>query len=59
VLGGSVRFAYPYFQEAMWRQIKTFAFTKSVSRLTIEVSGLESSGILGAASLYYDAHGTS
>ena len=55
VLGGSVRFAYPYFKEAMWQQIKTFAFTKSVTRLTISVSELESSGILGAASLYYDA----
>ena len=55
VLGGSVRFAYAYFQAAMWQQIKTFAFTKSVTRLTIAVSELESSGILGAASLYYDA----
>ncbi len=54
VLGGSVRLAYPYFQETMWRQINTFAFTKSLQRLRIELSELENSGILGAAGLYYD-----
>jgi len=54
ILGGSVRFAYPYFQKAMWRQINTFAFTKSISKLRIEISDLENSGILGAAGLYYD-----
>ncbi len=55
VLGGSVRHAYPYFQKTMWKQIKTCLFTNSVERLTIEVSSLHNSGILGAAALYYDA----
>jgi glucokinase len=55
VFGGSVRFAYPYFQQAMWNRINTFAFTKSISHLTIEISELESSGILGAAALYFDS----
>jgi len=50
-----VRFAYPYFQQAMWERINTFAFTKTISRLKIEISELESSGILGAAALFYDA----
>jgi glucokinase len=54
ILGGSVRFAFPYFQKTMWRQIKTFAFTQSISKLKIELSDLENSGILGAAGLYYD-----
>ncbi|HVX51320.1 MAG TPA: ROK family protein, partial [Chitinophagaceae bacterium] len=54
IFGGSVRFAYPFFKQAMWERIETFAFTKSIERLTIELSELESSGILGAAGLYYD-----
>ena len=55
ILGGSVRHAYRYFQEAMWRQIRSFAFSKSIGKLQIELSNLENSGILGAAALYYDA----
>ncbi|HWB25583.1 MAG TPA: ROK family protein [Chitinophagaceae bacterium] len=55
IFGGSVRFAYPYFKQAMWERIETFAFVKSIERLTIELSDLESSGILGAAGLYYDS----
>lgn len=55
ILGGSVRHAYDFFQETMWQQIKTFAYTKSAERIKIEVSALQNSGILGAAALYYDA----
>ncbi len=55
IFGGSVRFAYPYFQQAMWQRINTFAFTQSLKRLKIDISELENSGILGAASLYYDS----
>lgn len=55
IFGGSVRFAYPYFQETMWQRINSFAFTKSITRLRIELSELESGGILGAAALYYDS----
>ncbi|MES1216198.1 MAG: ROK family protein [Bacteroidota bacterium] len=54
IFGGSVRFAYPYFQETMWKRIKTFAFTKTLEHIKIEISDLENSGILGAAALYYD-----
>ena len=54
IFGGSVRFAYPFFQESMWRRINTFAFTKILARLRIEISSLENSGILGAAALYFD-----
>ena len=52
ILGGSVRSAYPYFSRTMWQQIKTTAFQKSAENLRIEISELENSGILGAASLY-------
>ena len=54
IFGGSVRLAYPYFQKNMWKQIKTFAFTKSVQRLRIEISEIENTAIFGAAGLYYD-----
>lgn len=54
ILGGSVRFAYPYFKETMWQRIRTFAYSKSLNNFRIEISELENSGILGAAALYYD-----
>ncbi len=54
ILGGSVRFAYPYFRDTMWQRIRTLAYTKSIENLRIELSELENSGILGAAGLYYD-----
>lgn len=54
IFGGSVRFAYLFFQETMWQRIHTFAFRKSIEKLRIEISELENSGILGAAGLYYD-----
>ena len=55
VFGGSVRHAYPYFQENMWGSINRFAFPKSLERLRIELSGLQNSGIYGAAGLYYNS----
>lgn len=55
VFGGSVRHAYPFFQKAMWERINTFAYTRTLARLRIELSELDNSGILGAAGLYYDA----
>jgi glucokinase len=55
ILGGSVRHAYEYFEEAMWKRIRTCVFSKSADRLIIEISSLQNSGILGAAALYYDA----
>lgn len=55
VLGGSVRHAYEYFEESMWKRIRTCVFTRSVERLVIEISSLQNSGILGAAALYFDS----
>ena len=54
ILGGSVRYAFPYFSKTMWQQLNTFGFQKAVQNLKIEVSELENAGILGAAALCYD-----
>lgn len=55
IFGGSVRHAYPFFQKAMWEEIQTFAYPRSLEKLRIELSDLQNSGILGAAGLYYNA----
>jgi glucokinase len=55
IFGGSVRHAYPFFSQAMWERINSFAYTKSLAKFRIEISELENSGILGAAGLYYNA----
>ncbi|HET6256628.1 MAG TPA: ROK family protein [Puia sp.] len=55
VLGGSVSQAYDLFSEAMWKEIRTLVYAKTLERMRIEVSNLKNSGILGAAALYYDA----
>lgn len=55
VLGGSVRKAFPYFSESMWRVIRTLAYPRTVEKLRISVSDLDHGGILGAAALYYDS----
>lgn len=54
VLGGSVRHAYDFFEEAMWKRILTCVYAKSADRLDIEISSLKNSGILGGAALYFD-----
>jgi glucokinase len=55
VLGGSARYGFEYFKTAMWDEIKTSAFPKSVQKLKVEVSELHNSGIIGAAALYLDS----
>lgn len=51
VMGGSVRHAYPLFEEAMWAEIETFAFPRALDNLTFTLSTLEHAGVLGAAAL--------
>lgn len=51
VIGGSVRHAYPLFREAMWEEINTFAFSRALDNLTLELSELDHAGVLGAAAL--------
>jgi glucokinase len=55
ILGGSVRKAFRFFQEAMWESIRSFAFPNSLKSLQIAVSELEHVAILGAAALHRDA----
>ena len=55
ILGGSVCQSYPFFKEAMWKQIRTFPYEKSIERLVIERSEEPHIAILGAAALYYDS----
>ena len=55
ILGGSVCQSYPFFKEAMWKQIQTFPYEKSLDRLVIERSEEPHIAILGAAALYYDS----
>ncbi|ULQ54888.1 ROK family protein [Flavihumibacter rivuli] len=55
VLGGSVKAAWPYFQQAMWEQVRTYAYQPALHNLQIEVTELENSAILGTAALYEDA----
>lgn len=55
ILGGSVRKAFRFFEDAMWESIHSFAFPNSIKSLTIAVSELEHVAILGAAALHYDA----
>jgi glucokinase len=51
VLGGSVRRAYPFFEEAMWAELDTFAFPRALDHLALDVSELEHAGVRGAAAL--------
>ena len=55
ILGGSVRSAYSFFVENMWKRIHTLVYPRSVEKLRIEISELEDCGILGAGALYYDS----
>ena len=55
ILGGSVRYALPFFETCMWQRLRTFAYKRTIDNLKIEVSELENSGILGAAALHYDS----
>jgi glucokinase len=55
VLGGSVSKSYKYFEQEMWKSIKSFAYIKSVAKIKIEVSKIKNIAILGAAALYLDA----
>jgi glucokinase len=51
VMGGSVRHAHPFFEEAMWAELRAFEFPRMVDNLTIRLSELEHAGVLGAAAL--------
>lgn len=54
ILGGSVRNAFRFFENSMWKSIQQFPYKRSAQNLKIEVSELSNSGLLGAAALYLD-----
>lgn len=54
ILGGSISKSYPFFQKTMWERIHTYVYSNTLNQFHLEISELENSGILGAASLYYD-----
>lgn len=51
ILGGSISKAFPYFKDAMFESLTSFAYQKQIENLVIEVSKTSGSAILGAASL--------
>lgn len=56
ILGGSVSRSFPLFENGMRSVLKNeFAFQRVYQSLTIKVSSLENSALLGAASLVLDA----
>jgi glucokinase len=54
VIGGSVRHSWPFFQDSMWRNLQSFAYKRILDEVTIDISDLNNSGILGAAALQYN-----
>ena len=54
ILGGSVSKAFPFFEKTMWASIVEFPYKTTADNLKIEVSEMESSGIVGAAALHYE-----
>ena len=55
ILGGSVSQSYPFFKQAMWEQIRTFPYKRTVEKLFIDVTEEPQIALLGAAALFYNA----
>jgi len=55
ILGGSISRAHAFFKAAMWKAVRGFAYTPTVERIRIEVSGVKNIAVLGAAALFLDA----
>lgn len=54
IFGGSVKDAYSFYKDAMWEEIKDYAYPKSLEKFQIKISDLKNSGVLGAAALCYN-----
>lgn len=54
VLGGSIRKAWSYFSDTMYKAMEDFAYPNSLSDLEIVVSELDEVAVLGAAALSLD-----
>jgi glucokinase len=56
IFGGSIAAAREFYEEAMWEELKNYAYPTSLKTLTIEYSTLGGdSPVLGAAAVYLDA----
>jgi glucokinase len=51
VVGGSLKNAWSYYSDRIWESLYSFAFSRTVHKLKIEISELENAGLLGAAAL--------
>lgn len=54
ILGGTIRKAYPFFEENMYLAMEDFAYPNSLKSIKIEVSDLDHISVLGAAALSLD-----
>ena len=50
-LGGSIANAYPYFEEAMRKEMATFDYPGTIRKIQILISTGDEISLLGAASL--------
>lgn len=55
ILGGGVSKAYSLFEKSMWKQIKTFAYPRSVEKLAVKLSETKQIAVLGASALCMEA----
>jgi len=51
IFGGSIANAYPFFKDAMQKEIETFDFPEIIKKLQIRISTRDDISLLGAASL--------
>ena len=51
IIGGSIAKAFPFFAEAMWKEVRLFPYPQSVENLKIAPADVENAGILGASLL--------
>lgn len=51
ILGGSIALSKAYFADAMWNEIQSYPYRKSVERIEIEFSNTNDMAVLGAAVL--------
>lgn len=54
IIGGSLKNAWEFYSGSLIKQLSTFAFSKSLSKLQIHISELENCGVLGAAALHFN-----
>ena len=51
VMGGALRHAHPYFEDAMWDELEAFSSPQALETLSVQLSQLKRPAVLGAAAL--------